>query len=249
MKKIKLYDGEITMLFDNDSPNRYTIEQTGHVPVGVTSVIGKTIAKDGLLLWPMNMALAHLRKYPDDFDGAASAHTKKSDKGKDVGTQVHQAIELMLSTGTIIGSSNKQADKALKAFVKWFNSTAMSAKGTERIIYSRKYDYAGTFDALMEIDGQLVLCDVKTTNASKTAPKGIYPEYFIQLGAYSLAHHEEGGERVKDLMVINCNKQGVLSTCRASELGLSVLDCERAWKACLKLYRFLAPLNKQLGEL
>lgn len=244
------------MLFDSDSKSRYTIKETGETPVGVTSVLGKTLAKEGLMLWPLYMALTMLKGKIgqeltlEHLSLAEKAHTKKSDKGKDVGTEVHFLIEQHLKGNKthLTDSYSKEAIKAYNAFRLWFDSQKIKVLEVERILYSRGHDYAGTTDALLEIDGQLTLVDIKTTNSSRTAPRGIYPEYFIQLGAYSYAHHEEGGARVKDLMVINANKSGELSTCTASELGLSVLDCERAWRACLKLYRFLAPLSRKLGE-
>lgn len=295
----KLYNDEVTLHFNPKARNRYQLAD-GTAPVGVTTVLSKVLAKEALMFWPMNMAIGWLKENCSSltidgnetvrvvndsmFEEASKAHTRKSDKGKDVGTEVHDAIEKYLATGEVTefpleilstGARVKSAaQKAFESFQKWFESVKPKVLATEQIVYSREHGYAGTFDALLEIDGKIVLCDVKTSNASRTSPTGIYPEYFLQLGAYSKAYHEEKtrwfGEEtyeeepgivvhkkatsfrldnpVSDLMVINASKQGTLSTLRASELGLSVADCERSWLQVLGLYRFLEPLKKVLKE-
>lgn len=144
----------------------------------------------------------------------------------------------------------EQIDKALQAFIKWYKSQPnIRPLSVEQVVYSRTYNYAGTYDCLLEIDGQTVLCDLKTTNISRSAPRGIYAEHFLQLGAYAAAHHEENPlEEIQDLMVIRVGKDGVVHTLRASEVGLTSLTCESAFKGVLQAYKFMTPLSKILKE-
>jgi len=246
-KTVKLYDGEITIEFNNKARNRYVVLEDGHSPVGVTTVLAG-LAKPGLALWPMYEAIDWLKKNPDDFEGAEKAYLIKSDKGKSVGTDVHAALENYLNGRGVIMSDD--IFKPYMAFNSWFADNDPKVLATEQIIYSKKYDYAGTYDVLLDLDGKVVLCDIKTTNASRSAPLGIYPEYLLQLGAYSLAHHEENPlEKVDDLMVIRVGKDGVLNTLTASQLGFKVSFLEDTFKQLIELYKFMTPLTKQLGEM
>lgn len=246
-KRVSLYDGTITIQFSSNARNRYTVLEDGHSPVGCTTVL-QVLSKPGLALWPMYEALDWLKKNPDDFIGAEKAYLIKSDRGKDVGTQVHTSIEKFLAEGR--AEALNDAIKPFNAFVGWFEDVKPKVLAAEQVIYSKQFDYAGTYDALLEIDGKVVLCDVKTTNISRTAPLGIYPEMFLQLGGYALAHHEENPEQViDDLMIIRVGKDGVLNTLRASDLGLTPQFLEDAFKAVIQTYKFITPLSRQLKEM
>lgn len=280
VQKRQLYGGDIELIFSPNSRNRYLVNMadgTTVYPPGVTTILSKVLAKEALMMWPLNMATNWLKDNCLNqvltelhLEEARRAHVKKSDKGKDVGTEVHEAIEQILNITARTGQYEKtdivevqspEAEKALKAFRNWLLDTAPRVLAAEEIVYSLQHHYSGTFDALLEIDGKVVLADVKTTNASKDAPLGIYPEYFLQLGAYSLAYTEnerctngddmwgEIANPIDDIMVINASKTGKLSTLRASELGLSVCNCEDAWMDVLRTYKFLEPLKRQIKEM
>lgn len=249
-KTVKLYDNSVTMHFSNQARNRYVIEETGGSPVGVTTILSQ-LSKPGLALWPMYEALDWLKKNPDDFKGAEKAYLIKSDSGKNTGTLVHSWIERYLTVGAGVAPTPPlEAQKACLAFVNWFEKVNPKVLATEQIIYSKQYDYAGTYDALLEIDGKVVLVDIKTTNISRTAPLGIYPEMFLQLGGYSRAHHEENPEQaIDDAMVVRPGKDGVLNTMRASELGFKLAYLEDTFEQLVQLYKFMTPLTKSLKEI
>ena len=195
---------------------------------------------------------------------SSKKYREKSNKGKDSGTLIHRAVQVFLE-------GHKQAvlpmvAPSLLAFQQWFKSQNFKVIGVEQLVYSKKFDYAGTFDSLLEINHQPILCDLKTTNPSHTSPLGIYPEMFAQLGAYSLAYTEAHPEspKIKDLMIIRLPKpiestdpEGkliystddiIVNTLKASEVGLSVEECEQAWLRILFTYRFITPLAKKLKE-
>lgn len=263
MKTFNLYNGSVTLDF-HENGHKYQVTENGvtTTPTGATTIL-RVLNKPALMTWPLNECIKALGgTWSDDEKGwvvsektltsellnqAAKAYTRKSDKGMDTGKEVHAWIEQFLITG--VGGAptpSLEAQKACLAFVDWFESQNIKVLATEQPVYSRKYGYAGTFDALLEIDGKVVLVDIKTTNVSRTAPLGIYPENFLQLGAYSLAHTEESGQVVDDLMIINASKTGKLSTLRASEIGLSVKDCESSFLDCLKLFNMMNTLGERL---
>src|SRR5258706_9744366 len=114
------------------------------------------------------------------------------------------------------------ATNAFGAFVTLFSTVRPGILASEQVIFSPTYRYAGTYDALLEIDGKRYIVDFKTTNAGRKAPQGIYPEYFIQLGAYALAREEEyPDEKIQGLMVVSVRKDGKLDVLTNDDVGLS----------------------------
>lgn len=254
---------------------------------GVTSVLKDIIAKPDLMTWTMNMSHKYLfgskfdeesKEYVHDWKESAlkpgvtyseeELHNlmmdgsrqwvQRSDKGKDVGTMVHDAVEAFLKglepvfpeaedKETI--ENVKCAQKALRAFVKWWESLEQKRViSTEKPIYSRMMKYAGTYDLLAEINGKVYLLDIKTTNASKKAPLGIYAEYFMQLGGYSFAHREETGDEVDDVGIIRVGKDGRLAIATATDIGLTRDACERAFAFGVRLHDWISTATPYLSD-
>jgi hypothetical protein len=99
----------------------------------------------------------------------------------DIGTEVHDAFD-RLSKGETLGRVTADAEPYLKhfdQFVKDFQPTFLM---TEETIFSDKHRYAGTFDWIAEIGGEVVVGDWKTTKAT-------YAEVGLQLAAYRYADY------------------------------------------------------------
>lgn len=166
-------------------------------------------------------------------------------------------VEDFLKKRAVGNAPSPEADKAYKAFVKWYDNVKPQVVNVEEVIYSHTFKYAGTYDCMLQIGDQVVLCDLKTTNSSRKAPEGVYAEYFIQLGAYAAAHEEQrlyeeshGGTKLRkidDLMVISAKKNGQMHTKTASELGLSLTDCMEMFKKVYNLWSFLNYTTNELG--
>ena len=261
----KLYKGEIKVEF-NEGSHRYKVN--GKVVPGVTGVLS-VINKPALMLWPMEMALKHIGGKKDQMTGewtvptektvtqnviqeASVAFTKKSDRGKEVGTLVHERVELILKGGRPDTHPDRQVEKATNAFIKWYDSHDVEVLGTEQVVHSRELNYCGTYDFLIRMGGKTYLGDLKTTNASpRHAPQGIYPEAWLQNAAYGKAFLEnaqyEGSDtEIDDFMVINASKEGELTVCTASELGYSTEDLMRGFKAAFVLWSMTNDLKKIL---
>lgn len=80
---------------------------------------------------------------------------------------------------------------AILDFIRWMDNHDVEVIDVERIVYSREYDYAGKFDAILRIDGKIYLVDFKTSNPSREFADGIYPENYAQTGGYDIALTEE----------------------------------------------------------
>lgn len=270
---IELYNGEVQLQYlEMAKKHRYLVN--GKEKKGVTTILG-ALAKPALMLWPLNEAMKHIRAeigllYANDetdidtleklFVEAERAYIRKGDKGKDIGTEVHQKVEeflrnrltdtedVVLTGAGTFGDLPIEVSKATNAFKDWYTAQEdIKTIAVEEIVYSLAFDYCGKFDCLLMIDGQTVLCDLKTTNSSRVAPLGIYSENFLQLGAYASAYEEEKErEFIDDLMVINCSKQGKVSTLRASELGLSKNHCINGFTDTLNMFRFMNETNYKI---
>lgn len=228
-------------------------------PKGVTTILG-VLAKD-FVSWALDSMENELKeKCPnitlEDLADAKLASTRKRDAGASTGTEAHAMVETFLKGTVPTGSFSPEATKAYRAFFKWFNEVHPTVVNVEEVIYSVENGFAGTYDCTLEIDGTVYLCDLKTTNVSRNAPQGVYPEYFIQLGAYALAHEEQrkfeemnGGTKlrpIEDLMVISAKKDGKMDIIKASDLDLSVEECMDMFKRVLSLYHYLAFATKEL---
>lgn len=175
---------------------------------------------------------------------------KRSQYGKDVGTQVHEAIDRYhkgepspdLYHDYIENSGDAEQDKvALKSFqayVKWFEQSGLEVVVSERMLYSEEYNFAGTVDRIYRTpEGGLILGDFKTSNLSKTCYTGVRESYWSQLGAYMKAYREEFGVEFIDAMIVNSPKNGSLKVVYASDAGFNPQDLENIWLDDLKASR------------
>ena len=252
---------------------------------GVTTLMGEVIDKPGLRMFPMDMAMGVLfgQKYDDEknkclydaskarlqpntpytaeelqkaLDDARAAHTVRSQRGKDVGSLVHGAIEAYLKKkeapalpDDLAAEDVKAVGKAIKAFTTWWESLPdKEVMLVEAPVYSRYMGYAGTCDLVAKINGKVYMLDIKTTNRSSRAPLGIYPEMFLQLGAYSYAVREERGYEFFDLGIINVGKDGRLAIATARDMGLDVSECERAFAFACRLHDWLNKTGKLTND-
>jgi len=108
------------------------------------------------------------------------------------GTKVHAAIHDLIR-GERIGYADKYDDgsgtekeltveewKALVSFRNWVKDVKPKFIATEKTIVSTEHGFAGTIDAVVEIDGQRFVVDWKTS-------KSVWTEYELQISAYRRA--------------------------------------------------------------
>ena len=147
----------------------------------------------------------------------------KSEAGV-AGTQVHQAIELLLG-----GQELQRGFYGLKewtkiyAFVKWYLEYNPKILFTEKKIYSKKYKYAGTFDCLAELDGRKTIIDWKTAQS-------VHPHYYLQISAYSSAWEEMTGEKIDQTAILQIGNK--------SKSGFRfIINPEEEWKEHFQVFR------------
>lgn len=197
------------------------------------------------------------------LDQSFNAYTIKTDRGKDIGTMTHDFVARYLAgevNGITPADIQKEypdapqefifsVTKAFNGFVKWWNNlTDKEVIGSENIIYSRKYEFSGTYDLKARIGEKVYMLDLKTTNRSQGAPLGIYPEYFMQLGGYIQADEEESNVLVDDCGILNVGKDGRLGIITASDMGLTVGDCKDSFISAVTIHNWLSKVSKLTGD-
>ena len=84
-------------------------------------------------------------------------------------------------------------------FTSWRRKAGLDIHLAETMVYSAKYRYAGTMDALAYRKGIMVALDWKTSNR-------LYPEHALQVAAYAKALEEMTGQPVKEAWVVRLGK-------------------------------------------
>lgn len=156
---------------------------------------------------------------------AKNAHKEKLDEASSTGHIAHAWIENQIKKSIEAGHglvdrvsldpapNDERAANCCTAATDWMWRHRVRWIYTERKIYSRKYQYAGTADGLCTMDScddqhcchepfkdRLSLADWKTSN-------GLYIEYVMQTAAYEQAIEEESGVEIIDRWVIQLGKE------------------------------------------
>lgn len=146
------------------------------------------------------------------FKAAKAADQKTSQEAADIGILVHDYAYLS-ELGKIQDAQglydqmmqlpSESKDKLLNGISKfraWKEEVKDELVKSEELIASPTHLFCGKFDRLARRNGRLVLGDFKTSGA-------IYPEMFIQLGAYAIAIKEWFGLEVQGLEVLRFGKE------------------------------------------
>lgn len=206
---------------------------------------------------------------------ASEAWQRRKQQGADIGSIVHDAIEQYI-TGTPFEITIEryrgdlkfdtpeeekdwlekaageivQANAALSQFIQWWDQNKPELLRAEDLVYSRKNQFCGTYDAYLNIAGRRVRADWKTSNASSSsqaaAPQGVYYDFFVQLGGYEAAAQEMGEEPSDDLLVVSARKDGGFNIMFASDLGLTVQDCVDWWNAVCIAHKYMSSTKSAL---
>jgi len=216
MQEYSLYNGEVVLKFNPDT-HTYTVDE--QIVYGVTSVCG-VLNKPALMYWAVNMALEYIDQNlkpgmvvdevnkPLILREAKSAHKKVSSDAASIGTVAHDWLEsyikAVLSKGIIpLPSSpiNPEVRRGVNEVMEWIKNNDVKFISSERKVYSKKHQFAGTLDAEAEVNGERSIIDFKTSS-------GVYPEYFLQTAAYAKALEEETGNIYSQMIIVRIPKSG-----------------------------------------
>jgi len=122
-----------------------------------------------------------------------------------IGTLAHIMIEEFIKGGVVklddyTPNEISQAKTAYYAFYNWIANNNVEFHETELKLVSEQYQFGGTFDAICEVNGKLVICDWKTST-------GVYDEFLIQLGAYRQLIQENLDYKIKGAILLKLDKE------------------------------------------
>lgn len=171
----------------------YVEPTTGEKVPGVTSIISM-LPKDFLKYWSAKLsselaveltAAGMLSGLVDrDPEGAVDylkgAHTRFVRKAAEDGSAAHALFEARIR-GDEIGRIKPEMEPFLRHFDEFLDKVQPDYTFVEETVWSDTYNYAGTFDAFVTIDGQKIWMDNKTTRS------GVHEEAGIQMAAYRFA--------------------------------------------------------------
>ncbi len=178
--------------------HQYWYNGVGPVP-SVTTVLG-IIDKPAIVTWKSKAtATAIIEGWPtvcelitnEGQEAAIRWAMREADKTRDSAASLGSSVHLLADIeGIGPGASEKPVEgfevseqvqpylEAYRAFLGRYTRSAIVS--SEHMVWSLN-GYAGTYDLLMTIDGELWLLDIKTSG------KGPYPEWGLQLAAYRWA--------------------------------------------------------------
>ena len=158
-------------------------EIDGQKLIRVTSVLSQTLAKPQLENWfkkaTREGAAAYLegqREQPitdDIIKGAVQA----AKDGTNNTVAIRRGVDFHEAAMDYMGGDPYPDIPGMQALKQWRADLEPRPVALENVVYSRKLGCAGTFDAVMEIDGKRVIVDYKTG--------GVYDDHAIQLAAYA----------------------------------------------------------------
>jgi len=199
---------KVNLVFDKFK-HRYRIKDE-FVP-SVTRIIDSVIPKPHLVQWAAKMGADWwLDNYDNEsryvHEGIANAYKIKSETALKIGSMVHDYIENVIKwslnskKSEPIKPDNDAALNSIEAFGKWVKANEVKWISSEEKIYSRTHHYAGTVDAIAEVNEEFCVIDFKTSAQ-------IYKEYYLQIAAYKKAVEEIYGREVECCWILRFDKE------------------------------------------
>lgn len=240
MENVKLYKGKIQISFDKDAHKFYDAKGNSLISVtGVTSIIDKSDALMGWVAKMIGMYLLEEKKKGNDkiteqlIDEAKKEYRRLKVEAADIGQMIHEWVSDWIKGKEPEMPDNEKAVNGITAFLRFQKENKIKWLESERVIYSKKYRYAGILDAIGRKGKDLILVDFKSSNA-------IYPEMFLQVAGYNIAYQEETKKKITKKMIIRFGKDD--GQFEVKELDNNWKD-EEAFLHCLALVKRLKELK------
>lgn len=193
LKETKLYNGTITIRFDDEKHKYWNDEGT---PLVSTTGATKVLDKPALLGWvAKEMGVFMKQKWNvkkqwteeekiELIERAKKEYRFISGRAADIGTEIHK-----WASDWILGKKpempdNEKVVNGITAFLKFQKEHNPKWILSERLLYSKKHEVGGTMDAVAIIGKCLCPIDFKSST-------GIYDEMRFQVAGYQMKLEEE----------------------------------------------------------
>lgn len=249
-----VYGGRAEIHF-HEAKHYYTVTVPGIVDrlfqPSVSSVLNMKDKSNALMPWAVasmvEQTVELLKTAPDPVSHgllvkllalAKDTYRAKSKSACDVGTAVHQVLEIRIKTGRVdlaplsqlVVSQRDDAERAIDAGLRYFDAHKIEVIQSEAPRWSPTYGYIGTGDLIAHVDGELCVLDYKTS-------KAVYDEYYLQTAAYQAAYEEEfPDQKITRRQIIHVGRDGKLSTPFRDN---TTLDADfKAFQALITVWRW-----------
>lgn len=242
MNEYPLYGGDVMLQFRDD---KHLYKVNGKRVDSITGIL-KVINKPALLYWGINMAIGHLQErlkpgvaldeleILELLENAKKAHRSTASRSATIGNLTHAWVSQHLKGEHPPTPTNPQVRAATEAFLRFAAEHDLKVTESERKLYSRELNVAGTADGYGTYNGEPVVFDLKTG--------GIYDEALLQCGGYDVCLSEELGIEFKHHLVISCQKNGDLRWHLSDQTDRN----RKGFVSALDLFRSLDGVSKEL---
>jgi hypothetical protein len=162
---------------------------------------------------------------------------RESAKGKKVGTQIHDAIEQHILTGTA-SIDSEYADEVMNALNSFIlfkkENPSIELKLSEVALTSEKYGFNGTIDA----PNPPLLIDWKTGNAKDDDAPKIYDEHKYQVSAYVFLWNELNDVKIDSAKIVCFAKDKVAYSIYDMEYPEIEQCFINVFLPCLSIYNY-----------
>lgn len=242
-QQISLYKGKVKITFEED--RHIFRDEKGNILLSVTAItdiIDKSAPLMGWVAKMMGLYLDknwNLKKIKTEQDKQRLIELAKKEYRRikieeaNIGTEIHNWVSQWILGKKPEMPDDEKVINGITAFLRFQKERKFKWLESERIVFSKKYNYAGILDAVAKEGKKLVLVDFKSSN-------GIYDEMRFQVAGYQIAYEEETGKKIDKTMIIKFGKD--TGEFEAVELEDHNKD-KKAFLAALEVKKRLKELN------
>jgi len=165
---------------------------------------------------------------------------EKSKKGKEIGTEIHKAIQdhIDLKSVRVETQYAEEVKTALQSFMLFKKEhPEIKLTRSEIAITNEIHHYNGTLDCIGD-DGKLVIVDWKTGECKKADKPSIYDEYIYQVAAYVHSYNQQLGATIDRAYILCFAKDRVAYNMRVVEKEELFESFKEVFVPALKIYNY-----------
>lgn len=174
-------------------------------------MLGMLDKSDALLGWAVKCCCEFIREHRGNreqyptldalLEGARNNWRTVRDDAANTGSDIHGMIEKYIKHGNdFFGTIPDQVANGFLAFLDWEKTHNVKWIESERTIFHPTLYYAGTLDAVAEIDGKQYVVDFKSSG-------GFYDTFGPQIAAYRAAYMAETGSEIHGCGILRLDKR------------------------------------------
>jgi hypothetical protein len=180
---------------------------------GVTTILGKALAKPALINWAGDTTAAYAIDHWDELDELTpSKRLDRLKKGRyedrdaaaKRGTEVHTLAERAISGEDVADITPDELRGHVESYIAFLDAFNVQPILVETVVANRTLMYCGTLDIVADIGPDRWLLDIKTSRS------GIFGDTALQLCAYQHAEVYVDGKTERDMTALQITQAGAV---------------------------------------